>query len=277
MVYQTDIPAAKTVAKKPAKPSQAKVVVSNDKIADAAANAAPAAKSNTGMPVEDLISIRKDHGVWTEGEYARSNAGLYSLLSRCLGAYQRMVGTHPQIKAFHAECQRVGLKFKKSSGVLQRIVSYVFMGAGSRRTSAYTRVLVRAHEAKIDPLQLHVWIASMGGIEEIRGNKATGLTAKQKQDANVAIATSAVSSAKILSVITDAKVDMSEASTPFVAALARAAADGSFEVVGIVTDDAVVDAVMSAYGEKFAKKKTADNRVADAESKTKALAAVAVA
>lgn len=260
-----------------AQAAQAQDVVSNDKKANAAIVAAPAANSNTGMPVEDLITIRKDHDEWVDGAYARSNAALYTLMARCLDAYQRMVGKPAQITAFHSECDRAGLSFKKSTGVLQRIVSYVFAGAGRRRTSAYTRVLVVAHKAKIVPDELHVWIAREGGVEEIRRKGSEGLTAKQKMEANVAAATSAVASATPFTVIEGAKLYMPEASTKFVAALARTTSDGSLEVIGFVTDDATVKVVLAAYGEKITVKGKADVRVTSADTKTEALAAAAVA
>jgi len=252
-------------------------VVSNDIVAHAVADAAPAAMSNAGMPVEDLIVIRKDHDEWVDGAYARSNAALYTLMARCLDAYQRMVGKPAQIKAFHAECDRAGLRFHVSTGLLQRIVSYVFAGAGRRRTSAYARVLVRAHATNIVPDELHIWIAREGGVEEIRGNKAKGPTAKEKMEANVAAATSAVASATPFTVIQGAKLDMHEASTTFVAALARAASDGSLEVIGFVTDEATVKAVLAAYGEKVTVKGNADARIAAADCKVEALAAAVAA
>ena len=260
-----------------AQSAQAEVVVSNDIAAVTTANAAPAAKSNAGMPVEDVIAIRKDHDEWVVGAYARSNAALYTLMARCLDAYQRMVGKPAQISAFHMECERAGLSFKKTTGVLQRIVSFVFAGAGRRRTSAYARVLVRAHATNIVPDELHIWIAREGGVEEIRGKTAKGPTAKQKMDANVAVATSAIAAATPFTVIQGAKLDMTEASTTFVAALARTTADGSLEVIGFVTDKAAVNAVMAAYGEKVTVKGTADARVTDADSKVEALAAAAAA
>ena len=182
---------ATVIAEVPAPAAQAEVVVSNDIAAVTTANAAPAAKSTAGMPVEEVIAIRKDHDEWAEGAYARSNAALYTLMARCLDAYQRMVGKPAQISAFHMECERAGLSFKKTTGVLQRIVSYVFAGAGRRRTSAYARVLVRAHATNIVPDELHIWIAREGGVEErprtrnervSRGRKKDGRKKAQASD-----------------------------------------------------------------------------------------------
>ena len=166
-----------------AQAAQAQDVVSNDKKANAAVVAAPAANSNTGMPVEDLITIRKDHDEWVDGAYARSNAALYTLMARCLDAYQRMVGKPAQITAFHSECDRAGLSFKKSTGVLQRIVSYVFAGAGRRRTSALPFTVIFSPYAASTTFTVASSvtkpITSSEPSEVVRANAATNLVTLQ--------------------------------------------------------------------------------------------------
>ncbi|MBW8618132.1 MAG: hypothetical protein KGO21_05455 [Hyphomicrobiales bacterium] len=210
-----------------AQKAQTQVVVSHDKTADAAAAPAAAEGSNLGSPVTDIIAVRAAHDEWFAGAYARLNSELYWLLAKCLDAYQRMCGKRPQLEAFRAECTNAGFKFKKTTGLLGRVVRYVF-GADRRCVSAYARVLevVVKEDPHFDPAKLHIWIADRGGIEEVRTGSAKRLTAKQNMEANVAVATSAATAATPFTVIEGAQLDMTEATTTFVAALARTTADG---------------------------------------------------
>ena len=255
---------------------QTQDIVTNDNAANAD-QTAPASKSNTGMPVEDLILIRKAHEEWVNGAYARSNVGLYSLLSRSLDAYDRMINKPEHIRAFNTECDAAGLKFKQSTSLLSKIVTYVFHGAGRHRSSAYTRVLTIAKAEKIKPGDLHLWIARKGGIEEVRSKNSNTVSAQAKQNSNVAIATSTIANAKPLTVIQGIKVDTSESESNFVATLARKATDGSLEVYGIVTNEAVVKVVLAAYGQHVSANAKANHQAATADSKTAVLADIIAA
>lgn len=231
--------------------------------------------SNAGNAVADIINARQQHHVWFNGSYKSSNAELYNILATCLDAYTRMSGKYEQIAAFRAECEQAGLKFKKTTPIINRIVQYVF-GADRRRVSGYARVLGRAYADKIDPAELHTWIAEQHGIEEIKAKASGGITTAQRNKQNAKAGIVAAPALKALAKVANAGLQMQDADTPYVAALGRVTANGAVEVLTFITDESVVKAALAAYGAKLTVTTAADARV-DADVSTANAIASAIA
>ena len=245
--------------------------------ATSATVATAAASSNAANAVADIIAARAAHDVWYNGSYKASNAELYNILAKCLDAYMRMAGKHEQVAAFRAECEQKGLKFHNGTPVLNRIVAYVFGKSDRRRVSAYARVLGVAYADKQDPTTLHTWIAGQGGIEEIKAKASGGMTTTQRIKQRVEKATAAAPALKPVAKISNAKVQMDDAASPYVVGLARVTANGAVEVLTFINEEKAVDAALAAYGAKLTAAEQTDARVNKAVSTANAMAAAIAA
>lgn len=206
--------------------------------------------SNSVFVFEDLVTLRDAHDVWFNGAYKASNEELYKLLARCLEIYQRMTKKRAQIAAFEVECANRGLKFKKTTSLLYRIVKYVFC-ADNKRVSRYALVLTvaQAEAEPVDPMNLHIWIANKGGIEEIQAAKTGRVSkaARAKADKSTGIAVAGTASAQ-QTYTAPAGFSIRDSASPFVAVLARMNDAGLIELIAPIADVHAVDAVLAAYG-----------------------------
>lgn len=219
--------------------------------ANPAAVIAPAT-SNIGSPVADLVAARAASNTWRNGAYATSNQELYGILRTCLTSYAHMSGKYEQVAAFKAQCALANLKFTKNTPLINRVVEFVFGGKG-KRVSSYARVLARAHADKIDPMNLHIWIADEGGIEQIRAKQAGRLTTKQRAEAYITKGLVAAHALKVQNAVKFDNLNMVDADTPYVAVLARVNANGLVELLAPINDKTVVDAALAAYGAETVK------------------------
>lgn len=252
------------------------VTSGNNNVVTTKATKVASAGSNAANAVNDIINARKEHDVWFNGAFKKSNAELYNLLAKCLDAYCRMAGKHEQIAAFRAECEQKGIKFKSSTPVLNRVVGYVF-GTDRRRVSAYARVLAVAYNEKVDPIKLHTWIAEQGGVEEVKAKAVSGMTTAQRTNERVNKAKDKAPALKAVTTVKNANVDMKDAATPYVAAIGRVTANGSVEVLTFITDENVVKAALAAYGAKLTEAELANARLSAAVSTANAIAATVAA
>lgn len=248
----------------------------NSNVATSTTTIAANAATNSGGAIADIIKARQSHDVWVNGAYKTSNAELYNILASCLDAYNRMAGKHEQIAAFKAECELKGIKFKKTTPMLARIVAYVF-GTDRRRVSGYARVLMRAYADKVDPATLHTWLADAGGVEEVRAKASGGMTTAQRSKVNARAAIASAPALKAVAKVANAGLQMQDADTPYVTALARVTANGTVEVLTFITDEHVVKATLAAYGSKLTADKRADARLNAAVSTANAIANVQAA
>lgn len=233
----------------------------------AANNAAPPAyaKSNITFALDDLIALRTEHDAWFNGAYKASNAELHRLLAKSFGSFLRMTGQRSQINSFNTECAARGYTFKTTTSLIYRIVKYVF-AADNKRVSRYAKVVAIAHAEQVDPMDLHVWIATKGGIEEIQA-QATGraikkLQQKQQLIDNNATGTAAAQNAQAQQTFYVPGFTISDTASPFVAVLARVNDAGVLELIAPIADKHAVNAVLTAYGATVSSSTAANAQVA---------------
>ena len=215
----------------------------------AVANAATSAKrtSNSAFALDDLIALRDKHDAWLNGTYKASNDELYSLLAMCLDIYERMTGKRTLISAFATECARLGLKFKKTTPLIHRIVKYIF-GADSKRASRYAAVLSAAQAVPVESIRLHTWIAGEGGIEEIRAKQTGRASPAARAKLNKSKGEAAARSASTQQTYDVPNFSIKDAESPYVAVLARVNDAGVIELIAPIADERAVEAVLAAYG-----------------------------
>ena len=213
----------------------------------------------------DVIALRAEHDVWFDGAYKSSTQELYRLLAKCFGIYLRMTGRRSQITAFNAECAARGYKFKDSSPLVYRIVKYVF-AADNKRVSRYAKVVAIAHAEDVDPMDLHVWIAAKGGIEDLQaqdtGRADKKQRMKQKLIVDNATGLAAAQNAQAQQTYHVPGFTISETASPFVAVLARVNDAGVIELIAPIADKHAVDVVLTAYGATVSASNAATQQVA---------------
>lgn len=227
-------------------------------------NAAPPAyaKSNSAFALDDLIALRTEHDAWFNGAYKASTDELYRLLAKCFDIYLRMTKQRIQIAAFATECANRGYKFKNTTPLIYRIVKYVF-AADSKRVSRYAKVVALAHAAKtVDPMNLHTWIASQGGVEEIQAKSTGRASKKQTLKANKDTGTAAAQVASAQQTYHVPGFTIGDAASPFVAVLARVNDAGVIELIAPIADAHAVNAVLTAYGATVSASNSAAQQVA---------------
>lgn len=204
--------------------------------------------SNSAFVLDDIVALRDAHDVWYNGTYKASNDELYKLLANCLEIYQRMTKQRLQIAMFDVECTNRGFKFKKTTSLLYRIVKYVFC-IDNKRVSRYALALTVAQAEAVDPMDLHIWIANNGGIEEIHAKKTGRVSkaARAKSDKSTGLVAAQTASAQQM-YTPPAGFSIRNDQSPFVAVLARVNDAGVIELIAPIADVHAVDAVLAAYG-----------------------------
>ena len=94
--------------------------------------------SATLVKLDALASRRQ---VWQRDYFDKSNKGLYTLLSECLGMYYEIKGSSAEkvvLESIKLTLESRGVPVQSSTPVLTLIVKYVF-NAERRRASTYAR------------------------------------------------------------------------------------------------------------------------------------------
>jgi len=219
--------------------------------------------------IDQLVSERE---VWEHGAFRTSNAQLYALLDKCYSFYFEMLGTSPAscgLRSGVAEyIVKRGYSFTKSTHTLTKIVKCVF-GVDRRRVSTYSLVLREALAQKIKVNAVADFIASKGGVEEIRrsGSK-TAITPQQKAE----LGKQAVSSNSLAVISSDKiaeSIDLANVDSDFVAIVTQQA-DGSLIVRKLVYSQSVLNAALScAYSASKSKNKQETKNAVAANDTTK--------
>lgn len=218
--------------------------------------------SNSDFVLDDLIQLRDKHDVWFTSTYKASNDELYRLLAKCLEIYQRMTKKRAQIAAFEFECVRRKLKFKKTTSLIHRIVKYVF-AVDNKRVSRYAKVLTVAQaDGPVDPMNLHTWIAAHGGIEEVQAKHSGRPSTAARAKANMTTGIAAAKTASAQQTYSVPGFSIDDASSAFVAVLARVNDAGVIELIAPIADKHAIEAVLAAYGADVATSKAANNLAA---------------
>ena len=144
--------------------------------------------SATLVKLDALASRRQ---IWQRDFYDKTNKGLYTLLSECLGMYYEIKGSSAEkvvLESIKATLESRGVNVQSSTPVLTLIVKYVF-NAERRRASAYSRALRVAAKEAISVGDFAEWVAKVGGVEEIASTKGiTDETIKKRGQLDAKVA-----------------------------------------------------------------------------------------
>lgn len=144
--------------------------------------------SATLVKLDALASRRQ---VWQRDYFDKSNKGLYTLLSECLGMYYEIKGSSAEkvvLESMKVTLESRGVAVQSSTPVLTLIVKYVF-NAERRRASAYSRALRVAAKEAISVGDFADWVAKVGGVEEVATTKGvTDETLKKRSQLDAKVA-----------------------------------------------------------------------------------------
>jgi len=144
--------------------------------------------SATLVKLDALASRRQ---VWQRDFFDKSNKGLYTLLSECLGMYYEIKGSSAEkvvLESIKATLESRGINVQSSTPVLTLIVKYVF-NAERRRASSYSRALRVAAKEAVSVGNFAEWVAKVGGIEEVASTKGiTDETLKKRGQLDAKVA-----------------------------------------------------------------------------------------
>jgi hypothetical protein len=194
--------------------------------------------------------------LWEQGTYAAANAELYSILGDCLDLYIAVKRSYELPKGLNALLEEKGIGFNASTSLELKLVRLVFATSDNtdkvhNRLFGYARVIRVAADAKETGTTLPKFIADNHGIEEIRRAGKEGVSAAEKQKAQIEQAR-----VQLIEATEDelfSNFEMPNELQPvdgehFSLALVRKNADGTGSIVYGVNNVAVVNTVLSIAG-----------------------------
>ncbi len=215
-----------------------------------------------GGIVTVLESWVTERECWEGAELAASHQRLYAILAKCYGFYLTMkseataAGVRKQLVAGLDDfVKQRGLKTLTSTHDMNKVVKAVF-GDDRRRVSAYAMALrvalvsgadVQATTGSVPADQLAAWIASKGGVEEVRlSSKTDGMTAKGRADAAAAAIDHVAPLVAFKPNVKTMPFSTNDADKKIVL-IATYRPTGDLEVLAVVKHDSVINAALAAY------------------------------
>lgn len=232
----------------------------------------------TATFAEAIDDIVKKRIVWEQGTYAAANAELYSILGDCLDLFSALKRRMDVNQDVNALLDVRGITYTSATSLELKLVRLVFASAETaarieNRLYSYARVIRVAADAKQTGETLAKFITDNHGIDEIRRVNKDGVTAAQKQKAQVDLARTKLITASDNDLFTnfDLPDDLQpQTGEQFSLALVRKNADGTGSIVFGTDNVAAVTTVLALAG-----KALQDNAVKTAEAETaKQVAAV---
>jgi transcriptional regulator len=191
----------------------------------------------------DVLAQRRT--AWELGALKSSNAELIALLADCLGFYLHLIKFDDARKKFHAIYKEANLQSTKGTELMTKIVRYVFGEKAAKRTFAYAKVLSVAWEEKVSPEMLADFVASRGGIEEVRRSSGKSNEKRKMRDESIEKASASLKIVKPLAEkVVPPKTLKVEGTTNFVAAIARREADGTLSIVHVSTNATLIERLL---------------------------------
>jgi hypothetical protein len=225
--------------------------------------------------IDDIVEKRIR---WENGTYAAANAELYSILGDCLDlfvALKRRVDVSNEVNTL---LDARGITYNTATSLELKLVRLVFASTDTaprieNRLFSYARVIRVAADAKQTGESLAQFIMDRHGIDEIRRVNKDGLTAADKQKAQVDLARTKLITPSDSDLFTDFDLPdqlQPKAGEQFSLALVRKNADGTGSIVFGTDNVAAVTTVLALAG-----KELQGNAVKTAEAETaKEVAAV---
>ena len=223
--------------------------------------------SNTVVDLNTIVAERK---AWEGNAYRTSNQQLYAILAKCLCYYNQLSASTKKSDAlrvsYDAFVAANNIKFKDSTKLVNRVVKCAFYETSldrdaqrdRRRISAYSIVLRRAVDDQVAPIDLAAWIDANGGIEQVRLNRGSALSATAK--AQVA-RTSVEASENYLAVIENKSLmqsfDATDFDKTFVAVIVPRG-DGKVEIRAVVKSAGAINASLATLYSQVAQNSPAN-------------------
>lgn len=268
----------------------AAVIANGVQISEASQKVVAEQISGVNQAIFALEQLEAEREHWETNELAASHKRLYSLLTRC---YQYYLDMKLSASKTERDDKRKGLetflftrqydKRLENTHDMNKVVKSVFGNIDRRRVSAYSLALRAALIAgPVDSNQkataisadsLADWLASQGGVEEVRlGGKNNGKTAKQRAE----VAKAAIESQALLSFKPDAKRALfdTEDVDKMCVLVATYRPNGELDISAVVKNDAAVRAALAAY---YSQNKEDLDKQAPAGSKTASTSATDMA
>jgi hypothetical protein len=208
--------------------------------------------------------------VWESTDYKRANEGLYSLLADCLNVFntQFVKGTESDKRTLRLNLEKrlkaSGIRVQRNSTTLTMLVRYVF-NSDRKRAQGYAYVLKSAISHSKTAEELPGWIASEGGIEQIKLSMVQSEKAKANQ-AKLVVAKTQVATAIQKAELTPlAQVHLAGLTGNYALLLAKPLPNGMVAIVGALAD--LEEPLYNAMLLKMAKRKSAENEQSETLSK----------
>jgi len=203
--------------------------------------------------IDDVVAKRIR---WEQGTYAAANAELYSILGDCLDLFVAITGRMGAAKAVNALLDVRGITYNAATSLELKLVRLVFATADTvkqieNRLFSYARVIRVAADAKQTSATLAQFITDRHGIDEIRRASKDGVSAADKQRAQVDLARTKLVTHSDSDLFTN--FDLPDPLQPvageqFSLALVRKNADGTGSIVFGTSNVAAVATVLALAG-----------------------------
>lgn len=207
--------------------------------------------------VAELDAAAKEREHWEAGAYKTSNEQLYAILAKCLDVFVQLKGREEhkvkQRRLLNERLTAAGIIYKDTTPLATRVVRYVFRN-DRRRSHAYSRVVISAHEHGVDSVKFAGWVRSEGGIEEVKRKAKEGATAQDIAKQRTNIAEHYLINAKALASFKSVKEvkPSAEAVSRFSYAIIRTEDDGTASVVYGGNNATVVKQLLARTGKEVA-------------------------
>lgn len=202
----------------------------------------------------DVLSTRRQQ--WEATDYKKANEGLYALLADTLAVYQdKFVNASDEDKVALRKqlIERLtanGVRVVKTSTTLTMLARYVF-NADRKRAQGYAYVLSAAVSHNKTAAEFPVWVAEMGGLEEIKRLMVKKPEAIAKQEAVKAAKNDVLGQLELNALQPLAHAAVQGLEGTYAVLLVKPSPNGGADVVG--TLDNVNDALVNALVQRMAK------------------------
>lgn len=228
--------------------------------------------------VGELDAAAKQREEWEAGAYKTSNDQLYSILAKCLDVYVMLKGRdQPKVaqrRLLNERLTAAGISYLETTPLATKVVRYVFRN-DRRRSHAYARTILSAHERGIDSVKFASWVRGEGGIEEVKRQIKAGKSPKEVAKSRCEVAEGYLYNVKALASFKSVKEvkPSAEAVSRFSYAIIRTEDDGTASVVYGGNNAAVIKQLLSRAGKDVADKAAQKSKGSVAQARKTARAA----
>lgn len=225
----------------------------------------------TDTTVKQLNALSAKRDSWENGAFKKANDELYALLADTLDLFLKnevtlsstTVKAHGKEyasalrKELSSRLKAMDVKVQKNSSTLTMLVRFVFK-SDRVRAHGYARVLQAAMQDGIAPAGLANYIATAGGIEQIKRRMVLSEAALEKR-AQIATANNSVKAEVELAELNPIASVQLTAEGQYAVLLAKPNGAGFVDIIGVLSE--VEQALVNALLLRMAKKRVAEGVV----------------